>query len=96
VAKWWSKERRRYVPGTRYASGQPRSPATLRNAFLGGASWRREILLIELVAAVANLPRVNPPKVDLKGWAREQQKQMEPSKAALPGVPRVETMAWGR
>jgi len=96
VKKWWDKERRRYVPGIRYAGGQPRSPATLRTALIGGACWRREVFLLELVASVANLPRVIPPKVDLKGWAREQLKQLEPSKAALPGVPRVETVAWGR
>jgi len=96
IQKWWEKERRRFVPGTRYCGGQARSPATLRNAFTGGATWRREVLLIELIASVANLPRVNPPKVDLKGWARDQLVQLEPSKAALPGVPRVATMAWGQ
>jgi hypothetical protein len=41
---------------------------------------------------VANLPRVIPPKVDLKGWARDQLLQLDPAKAALPGVPRVATM----
>ncbi len=96
VKKWWDKERRRFIPGTRYVGGQPRSPAALRNAFTGRACWRREVMLIEIVASVANLPRVTPPKVDLKGWAREQLKQMEPARAALPGVPRVETLAWGR
>lgn len=96
VKKWWEKERRKFVPGTRYCGGQARSPATLRTAFISGASWRREVLLIELVAAVANLPRVNPPKVDLRGWARDQLLQLDPAKAALPGVPRVATMAWGQ
>ena len=96
IKRWWEKERRRFVPGTRYCGGQARSPATLRTAFTSGASWRREVLLIELVAAVANLPRVNPPKVDLKGWARDQLLQLDPAKAALPGVPRVATMAWGQ
>jgi uncharacterized protein (TIGR02270 family) len=96
VKKWWEKERRRFVPGTRYCGGQARSPASLRTAFITGASWRREVVLIELVASVANLPRVNPPKVDLKSWAREQLMQLEPAKAALPGVPRVATMAWGQ
>jgi hypothetical protein len=95
VKKWWEKGRRQLFPGARYAGGQPRSPATLRNAFTGGATWRREVYLLELVASVANLPRVNPPKVDLKGWAREQLRQLEPARAALPGVPRVSTMAWG-
>jgi len=95
VKKWWDKARRQFFPGARYAGGQPRSPATLRNAFTGGATWRREVFLLELVASVANLPKVNPPKVDLKGWAREQLSQLEPAKAALPGVPRVATMAWG-
>jgi uncharacterized protein (TIGR02270 family) len=92
VKKWWEKERRKFVPGTRYFGGQARSPATLRTAFTTGASWRREVLLIELGAAVANLPRVIPPKVDLKGWARDQLLQLDPAKAALPGVPRVATM----
>ena len=96
IKKWWEKERRRFVPGTRYCGGQARSPATLRNAFIAGASWRREVALIELVASVANLPRVNPPKVDLNAWAREQLVQLDPAKAALPGVPRVSTMAWGQ
>ena len=95
VKKWWEKGRRQLFPGARYAGGQPRSPSTLRNAFTGGATWRREVYLLELVASVANLPKVTPPKVDLKAWAREQLQQLEPSKAALPGVPRVSTMAWG-
>ena len=96
VKKWWDKDRRRFVPGTRYVGGQPHSPATLRTAFLNGACWRREVLLIELAASVANLPRVTPPKVDLKAWAREQMKQLESAAAALPGTPRVETMTRGR
>jgi uncharacterized protein (TIGR02270 family) len=96
VKKWWDKERRRFVPGTRYVGGQPRSPATLRTAYLGGATWRREVLLLELVASVANLPRVSPPKVDSKGFAREQIKQFEPPKAAPPGSSKVGTIAWGR
>ena len=95
VKKWWDKARRRFIPGARYAGGQTRSPATLRNAFTAGATWRREVYLLELVASVANLPRVTPPKVDLKNWAREQLYQLEPAQAALPGVPRVSTMAWG-
>ncbi len=92
VKKWWEKERRKIMPGTRYCGGQARSPASLRTGFTSGASWRREVLLIELGAAVANLPRVVPPRVDLKGWARDQLLQLDPSKAALPGVPRVATM----
>jgi uncharacterized protein (TIGR02270 family) len=76
VKKWWDNERRRFVPGTRYAGGQPRSPATLQTAFTHGASWRREILLIEMVALVANLSKATPPKVDLKTWAHEQCKQL--------------------
>jgi uncharacterized protein (TIGR02270 family) len=95
VKQWWDKERRRFLPGTRYAGGQPRSLASLRNAFMARPSWRREVTLVELVALVANLPKVNPPKVDLLGWAREQLKQVEPDKAALPGTPRVATVAWG-
>ena len=96
VKKWWDKERRRFVPGTRYVGGQPRSPATLRTAFLGGGTWRREVLLIELAASMANLPKVNAPKVDLKAWAREQMKQLEPAPAAPPGSPKVGTMTRGR
>jgi hypothetical protein len=96
VTKWWDKERRRFVPGTRYVGGQPRSPATLRTAFLGGASWRREVLLIELAASVANLPKVNAPKVDLRAWAREQVKQLEPAQATPPGAARGATMTRGR
>jgi len=96
VKKWWDKERRRLVPGTRYTAGHPRSPATLRTAFLTAGSWRREVLLIEMAASVANLPKVSPPKVDLKGWAREQIKQLETASATVPGGPRVATVAWGR
>jgi uncharacterized protein (TIGR02270 family) len=96
VKKWWDKERRRFVPGTRYVGGQPRSPATLRTAFLTAGSWRREVLLIELAASVANLPRVSPLKVDLKGWAREQIKQLEPAPVPVPGGTKVATMARGR
>jgi uncharacterized protein (TIGR02270 family) len=96
VKKWWDKERRRLVPGTRYTAGHPRSPATLRTAFQTAGSWRREVLLIEMAASVANLPKVSPPKVDLKGWAREQIKQLETASATVPGGPRVATVAWGR
>jgi uncharacterized protein (TIGR02270 family) len=96
VTKWWEKVRRRFVPGTRYVGGQPRSPATLRTTFLGGASWRREVLLIELTASVANLPNVKAPKVDLKAWAREQMKQLEPAQATPPGAARGATMTRGR
>jgi uncharacterized protein (TIGR02270 family) len=96
VKKWWDKERRRFVPGTRYIAGQPRSPATLRTAFLTAGTWRREVLLIEMAASVANLPKVRPPKVDLKGWAREQIKQLETAPTPVPVGPRVATVAWGR
>jgi hypothetical protein len=35
------------------------------------ATWRREVLAIELAEALAPSP-----KVDLKGWARDQLKQL--------------------
>jgi len=48
------------------------------------------------LAARSVVAKVTPPKVDLKGWAREQMKQLEPAKAPLTGVPKVETVALGR
>ena len=69
--KRWDKERCRFRPGLRYIDGQPRSAETLRAALKTAATWRREVLAIELGASVAN-----PPKVNLKAWARDQLKQL--------------------
>lgn len=71
VKKWWEKERARFRPGIRHIHGQPRGAESLRLALPASATWRREVLAIELAEALAPSP-----KVDLKGWARDQLKQL--------------------
>jgi uncharacterized protein (TIGR02270 family) len=71
VKKWWGKACAGIHPGTRYIHGQPRNAETLHTVLTTGATWRREIFAIELGILVKD-----PPKVDLKGWARDQLKQL--------------------
>ena len=69
VKKWWGKGR--FRPGVRHIHGQPRNAESLRLALPASATWRREVLAIELAATLATSP-----KVDLKAWARDQLKQL--------------------
>jgi len=71
VKKSWEKERARFRPGMRHIHGQPRNAESLRLALPASATWRREVLAIELAATLATSP-----KVDLKAWARDQLKQL--------------------
>lgn len=71
VKQLWDKERSRFRPGMRYLGGQPRAADTLRAGLLAGATWRREVLLLEL-----GIGKAPPPKVELRTWARDQQKQL--------------------
>lgn len=76
VKKWWDRERAHFRSGSRFIHGQPRNPETLRAALTAAATWRREILSIELAASMASPPKVALPNVDLKAWARDQLKQL--------------------
>jgi uncharacterized protein (TIGR02270 family) len=73
VKAWWEKERSRFQSGARYVYGQPRTGETVRAALATTATWRRRVMWIELATAL----RRSPP-VDLKGWARDQRRQMDP------------------
>jgi uncharacterized protein (TIGR02270 family) len=66
VRQWWAKERARFLPGIRYIHGQPRKAAPLKAALRTAHTWRREVLLVELASAG------EVPKIELKGWGREQ------------------------
>jgi uncharacterized protein (TIGR02270 family) len=70
IRKWWAKERERFKPGMRYLYGQPRAPEVLRAALLGAPTWRRDFFALELAATKA------APTVDLRGWAKDQLKQL--------------------
>jgi uncharacterized protein (TIGR02270 family) len=79
VAKWWGRERARFNPVLRYLGGQPRNPDVLRPALATAATWRREVLSIELT-----LSQVGAPGVALRDWAKNQIKQLEqPAKPVL-------------
>jgi uncharacterized protein (TIGR02270 family) len=72
VKRLWEKERARFGPGMRYLGGQPHAADSVRAGLLAGATWRREVLLFEL----STTGKALPPKVELKTWAHEQQKQL--------------------
>jgi uncharacterized protein (TIGR02270 family) len=71
VKRLWEKERARFRPGMRYLGGQPHAADSVRAGLLTGATWRREVLLFELATG-----KTPPPKVELRFFARDQQKQL--------------------
>jgi len=71
IRQWWSAERSRFKPGVRYLYGQARSAEIIRAALLGAPTWRRDILALELAGTKAGVP-----KVDLRGFAKDQLKQL--------------------
>ena len=71
IGKWWADERSRYAPGSRYVQGQQRTPEALRATLQTAPTWRRQLLWVELAATTRN-----PPAIDLRGWARDQQRQL--------------------
>jgi uncharacterized protein (TIGR02270 family) len=72
---WWAGARAGFEPGVRYLYGQPRSPQALRAALLVAPTWRRDLFALELVADPA-ARKAGVPKVDLRGWAKDQLAQL--------------------
>jgi uncharacterized protein (TIGR02270 family) len=71
VQEWWSRERARFRPGSRYVRGQPRTVETLRAALRTFPTWRRKCLITELSTLAGDAPMV-----DASGWARDQLAQL--------------------
>jgi hypothetical protein len=71
ITKWWANNNGRFHAGARYLFGQVRSPDVLRTALTRGATWRQEVVLLELVNTKIGAPQVEP-----GAWAREQLKQL--------------------
>jgi uncharacterized protein (TIGR02270 family) len=69
IRKWWERESRRFRAGTRYIRGEVRSPDALRRALFKAATWRQEVLLLELTTT-----KIGAPPMSVGSWAREQQK----------------------
>jgi hypothetical protein len=67
VKQWWGKESARFRPGTRFIYGQQRKSENLKASLRTAPTWRREILMLELASSTEDAP-----KVELKGWARDQ------------------------
>jgi uncharacterized protein (TIGR02270 family) len=79
MRSWWAGTRDRFKPGVRYLYGQPRSPETLRAALLSAPTWRRDLFALELAADPAArkvAAKVALPKLELKGWAKDQVQQL--------------------
>ncbi|HXI56147.1 MAG TPA: TIGR02270 family protein [Polyangia bacterium] len=68
VTAWWRSQRRQFRPGVRHLGGQARTPTGVLAALSTAATWRRQILWLELVG----LKRA-PAALDLRDWARQQQ-----------------------
>jgi uncharacterized protein (TIGR02270 family) len=71
INTWWANTKGRFRAGARYLYGQTRTPDTLRAALTRAATWRQEVVLLELVNT-----KIGAPQVELKTWAREQLKQV--------------------
>jgi uncharacterized protein (TIGR02270 family) len=90
VKTWWQGARTRFSPGVRHIFGQPRTPDALRAALAVAPMWRREVLWVELAAAVGGAA----PAINLQGWAHEQTATRAPAPARgakIENVARVAT-----
>jgi uncharacterized protein (TIGR02270 family) len=82
VARWWRRERTRFVPGVAHIQGQPRTPGNVHAALATTTMWRREVLWLDLARTTGR-----PPGVNLKSWAGDQQRQWRERRGVLAGSP---------
>jgi uncharacterized protein (TIGR02270 family) len=71
VRKWWTDNGGNFRAGGRYAFGEARTPDVLRQALTRGATWRSEVLLLEL-----GNTKIGAPPLEWRDWARNQLKQL--------------------
>jgi uncharacterized protein (TIGR02270 family) len=82
VARWWRRERPRFVPGVAHIQGQPRTRSSVYTALATTSMWRREVLWLDLARTTAR-----PPSVHLKSWAGDQQRQWREGRSIFAGSP---------